>query len=177
MANYSYIRGLPRRLSVEEFEQRLVEAVDACFGERMRVERADWEDDGPTWIVISPGFFYPDGFGGPDPEEFGFPVTLETSGRVISFRHSINSCQDWAQGCIAEYLSIELDKGVYYDATGRTYTPDECWHLKAGSFWEYYAGGLPRPLSEEDIQWLRPRYEVFCPKGWEPLPEALKTCP
>ena len=175
MANYSYLRNLARSLSAEEFEQRLVEAVEECFGDRLAICRCDNCNEGESsWSIWAPGTSVPDVFRPGGPYRVG--VSLTKSGRCVEFRHGLSLWHTWVQGSVAEHLSESLNVGRYFDVDDRVEPPGTRKCRAARTFWQYMSSGYSRPLSDEDrADILRMmRSPLFGgPREWEPSQEEL----
>lgn len=175
MANYSYFRNLSRPLCVEEFEQRIVEAVEECFGDRLAVCRCDDSDDEETsWNIWAPGTEVPSIFWPPGPYCVGLALTK--GGRCVEFRHLSTAWGTWVQGSIAEHLSESLNVGRYFDVDDHVEPPGTRKRRAARTFWEYMSNGYDRPLSEGDkagiLRMMRSPL-TGGPKEWEPTPEEM----
>jgi len=176
MANYSYLRNLARPLSVEEFEQRLVEAVEECFPGRLAVTRADWDSSGLTWWVYVPGSAVEEKEAirrnwAPG-EDFGFTAELEDRGRTVAFRHGPSDWKRWVLGCVAETLAESLDVGRYFDADDSIEAPGTRIRRDSKTLWQYITAGYGRPLPKGRLDLLRECAQM-CPPGWEPTPEEM----
>jgi len=169
MANYGYIYlDTSKRLTPDDFEDLLKEAVVKVFEDRMVVHRTDFQDDGPVWIVSIPGTREWNRDEGPlsCDQEVGFAVALQSKGSTVAFRHSPNPFEGWAQGCIEEQLSETFGLGVTYDASGETSSVGEVEYRRGRTFREYLARNFPQPLSETDQQYID-QYAEMAPPGWK----------
>jgi hypothetical protein len=129
MANYAYVQKIKPALTAKSFESLLTSAVLDVLGSRWKVARAEFEDDGPVWLVTVPDTANVTRemlgtLAGDDPEDVGWIVALQCKGAELGFRHGPNSeFARWAQGCIEEELSERLNAPLYYDAGPTTYKP------------------------------------------------------
>jgi len=168
MANYGYLY-LRRKITPEVLEAKLRVAVQGWFGDRMKVERTPWDDDGPVWWVFIPNSAPPEDEAlkfNKAPEDFGFPVALQSGGRTIAFRHARNAFDHWCQGCIEEQLSDAFGVGIFFDATDRTYKPGVRRYRCRRRFGLYVARNLKKPLSKEDQEFIERYFKFQTPEGW-----------
>ncbi len=175
MANYGYIKirvgapGASKVRRIESFEAVLKQCVLKALDDRWQVKLADFEDEGPTWIVSLAGTAVPDNGkyactddGRPFDQDIGFAVALQT--RAIAFRHGLSMFEGWAQGRIEEQLSEYYGHGIFYDATDRTTKPGPREYRKGKTFFDYLTRNFTKPLSPEDREHID-RFKRGVPEG------------
>ena len=179
MANYAYVslkgllkgptgRDLPRKERMAVFLPILSMAVQTALDSRWHIALADFEDEGPTWLVTIPGtakegreanmrMLAPG-------EDVGFPVTLQKG--QIAFRHSPNLFTGWAQGCVQEQLADHFDRGVFYDATDETIPPGTHEYRRGKTFREYLERNWEKPLSSSTAAFIDRQHKAYAPEGF-----------
>jgi len=173
MANYGYVKiqvaqGKPLQKRIEAFASVLVACVQKALDERWRVVLADFDFDGPTWIVYLPGtatknrreanrrLLAPD-------QDVGFTVSLQP--RQIAFRHPMNMFERWAQGRVEEEIADHYGRGIFFDATERTQKPGTREYRRGTTFRHYLERNFDKPLSRADARFLNDRFKDHAPKG------------
>jgi hypothetical protein len=165
MANYGYLH-LERRITPDDLEAKLKGAVQAWFGDRMTVQKANFRDDGPVWVVVIPGTRAWNKKGPlPCNQDVGFAVALQKRGKAVAFRHGPSLFENWAQGCIEEQLSETFGVGVFYDASGETHPVGEVEYRRGKTFKEYMSRNFDRHLSQEDREYIE-NFRAWAPPGW-----------
>jgi hypothetical protein len=173
VANYSYIKyrvGSPKATKEDRiiaFVPVLHVMVLKALGDRWRVSFADFDFDGPTWLVTLPGTAVADEKEAMQQllapgEDIGFPVSLQP--RAIAFRLSINVFTNWAQGCVAEEMADFYGYGIYFDETGRTEKSKTREFRRGKTFREYLARNYDKPLSAKDLAFID-RFKHLVPEG------------
>jgi len=174
LANYAYINislGPPKATKADRiaaFTPVLQKAVLKALGDRWKVSLADFEDEGPTWLVTLPGTAEQTEEGAmrrmrAPGEDIGFAVCLGS--RRIAFRHGPNMFESWAQGCVEEELADFYNRGIFFDATNRTQKPGARAYRQGKTFQEYLSRNLVKPLSDEDRAYID-RHKETVPEGF-----------
>lgn len=159
MGNYAYINitlGPPKATKAQRiaaFTPVLQKAILKALDDRWKVSLADFEDEGPTWMVMLPGTAQEDRSKATrmwlaPGEDVGFPVCLGS--RRIAFRHGPNMFVSWAQGCVEEELADFYNRGIFFDATNRTQKTGTREWRRGKTFKEYLARNFEKPHSAED---------------------------
>ena len=170
MANYTYIKvkilGGSKETRMQSFEPILENCVIKTLDDRWKVKLADFEDEGPTWIVYLPGTavleskasrlsFVPG-------QDVGFPVSMRP--RDLSFRHSPNFFERWAQGRVEEELSDHYGRGIYSDAINRTSRVGMKEFRVGKTFLDYLSRNFKKPISYDDQKYLE-KFKEHAPEG------------
>lgn len=173
MANYAYI--CTNDLDEASAETAIKTAVIACFKDKLVVEKASFRHDGPTWFVTAPGTALNESEARmammPPGEDFGFVVSLLDPGtghgerKGLAFRRPFNHWASWAQSCVIEQLSEQLDKPHLYDADDIRHPPGTNVYRTKPTYEAWIKRNLD-PDNQEDMEWAERYFGDRCPKGF-----------